>query len=673
MDKKTLGDYAIIKQIGQGTLGSVYLAEHRFVKKQYVLKVLPEELATDRNFIQRFEKEVAILATLDHPHIVKVHNVSFAEGYYFLVTDCIVDCFGETTNLTQYLSVNKQSFNENEILELLSQVASALNYAHQKQLNGTPLAHRNIKLNNILVGKGERGLHVYLSDFGLSHIVGEGAILTRLYKTLADVLSLDLSKTSGGKSGEETYLTGPFEMSKLSRLHASFLQTYHFLAPEQKIYREKPVGPKADIYAFGVLAYFLLMHTFPEGHFPLPAQAFPDFRLDWDFLVRECLKPDPSKRPSSLPGILEELIRPHEAKPNQAAVENEEDAILNWDDEAPTEIEPPALPEETAQELEKITSAVPTAVADPEPEVTKQQSAMLHEISDHVRGANPKPVLNPGEIKRPEYDPDPAAAFHVESTVARYVPQQNEVKDIQPLQSEMVIIKGGEYFRGSNEGGRDERPRHQILLSSYALDIHPVTNEQFVRFLQVMGGEKDANNQDIIQLKESRIKRHSGKLVIESGYAKHPVIGVSWYGAIAYAKWVGKRLPTEAEWEIAAYGGQEDAIYPTGPAIERTQANFFSSDTMVVKSYPANGYGLYDMAGNVYEWCQDWYDYNYYEVSQQEPENPQGPLQGVFRVLRGGCWKSLKEDMRCAHRHRNNPGLVNRTYGFRCATDVDES
>jgi formylglycine-generating enzyme required for sulfatase activity len=87
-------------------------------------------------------------------------------------------------------------------------------------------------------------------------------------------------------------------------------------------------------------------------------------------------------------------------------------------------------------------------------------------------------------------------------------------------------------------------------------------------------------------------------------------------------------------------------------------------------SYPANSYGLYDMAGNVYEWCNDWYAYNYYDTSIQEPENPTGPQQGVYRVLRGGCWKSLKEDLRCSHRHRNNPGAVNSTYGFRCAADV---
>lgn len=653
MDKSTLGDYSIIKQIGQGTLGSVYLAEHRFVKQQYILKVLPEELSTDRNFIQRFEKEVATLAKLDHPHIAKVRNVSFAEGYYFLVSDCIVDCFGETTNLTQYLGVNKQSLNENEILELLTQVASALTYAHQTQFGGSLLVHRGLKLNNILVGKGERGLHVYLSDFGLSHIVGEGAILTRMYKNLADVLSLDLSQSTFTKPGEEKYMTGAFDSGKLSKLHASFLQTYHFLAPEQKIFREKPVGPKADMYAFGVLAYFLLMHSFPEGYFYFPNEIYPDFRLNWDHLIQECLRPDPSKRPDSLLRLLDTLSTPHSKREKVAVVEEE---ILDWDEEGETPIE-----EE---------GNVAVATEEKEEKITPAQSEMLHEVSEMVRG-NAQPVLNPQEIKRPQYDPDPASVFHVDSTVSRFVPKEEKAKDLEPIQTKMEVIKGGEYYRGSDEGGRDERPRHQVKLSSFALDVHPITNEQFVRFLDAMGGEKDANNNDIIRLRESRIRRHGGNITIESGYSKHPVIGVTWYGAIAYAKWVGKRLPTEAEWEIAASGGEE-LIYPTGSSIERTQANFFSSDTTSVMSYPPNKFGLYDMVGNVYEWCQDWYDYNFYEVAMQRPDNPKGPMQGVYRVLRGGCWKSLKDDLRCSHRHRNNPGIVNRTYGFRCAADVNE-
>lgn len=90
-------------------------------------------------------------------------------------------------------------------------------------------------------------------------------------------------------------------------------------------------------------------------------------------------------------------------------------------------------------------------------------------------------------------------------------------------------------------------------------------------------------------------------------------------------------------------GGLENVLYPNGDDIEKTQANFFSADTIAVMSYAPNTYGLYDMAGNVYEWCHDWYGYNYYESSVQEPENPKGPLQGVYRVLRGGCWKSLKK------------------------------
>jgi len=651
MDKNTLGDYLLVKQIGRGVLGTVYLAEHRFTKQQYVLKVFPEEMITDRNFIQRFERDIATLAKLDHPHIVKVHNVSFAEGHYFLVTDCIVDCFGETTNLTQYLSVNKQTLNENEIFELLTQVASALHYAHQIQLEGVPLVHRGLKLNNILIGTGDKGLHVYLSDFGLSHIVGEGAILTRLYKTLANVLALDLAQSTFTKLGEEKFFTGTIDSGKFSKLHASFLQTYHFLAPEQKIYREKPVDSRADGYAFGVLAYFLLMHRFPEGRFPLPCEVYPDYRMNWDALITNCLHPDLSKRSPSLIKILDTLINPpcHEvaAKPfkgNHAIVErNEEDA--------------------------KKGSHISVAVEKDSGALSSKQVQLVREVSDIVR-KEAHPILNPQQIQRPVQDLDPAASFRVDTTIARYIPKEEKICNVDPIPTEMVIIKDGEYYRGSDEGGRDERPCHKVKLSSFALDIHPVSNEQFVRFLEVMGGEKDANNQDIIGLRESRIRRYGRKVHIESGYSKHPVTGVTWYGAIAYAKWIGKRLPTEAEWEIAASCGDK-LSYPTGKSVERTQANFFSTDTTTVMSYPANNFGIYDMAGNVYEWCQDWYDYIYYEVSMQRPENPQGPLQGVYRVLRGGCWKSLKDDLRCSHRHRNNPGIMNRTYGFRCAANVE--
>ena len=255
--------------------------------------------------------------------------------------------------------------------------------------------------------------------------------------------------------------------------------------------------------------------------------------------------------------------------------------------------------------------------------------------------------------------------------VREFQPEKHDPQGIEPLQTDMVTITGDTYTRGSSHGCRDEMPRHQVRLNSFSIDIHPVTNEQFVLFLDYMGTEKDSHNHDIIRLKDSRIKRSSGRFSIERGYTKHPVVGVSWYGALAYATWIGKRLPTEAEWEAACSGGLESPLYPTGENIEKPQANFFSSDTTPVMSYPPNGYGLYDIAGNVYEWCHDWYEYTYYDYSTQEPDNPKGPIQGVYRVLRGGCWKSLKEDLRCAKRHRNNPGAANGTYGFRCADNAD--
>lgn len=315
-----------------------------------------------------------------------------------------------------------------------------------------------------------------------------------------------------------------------------------------------------------------------------------------------------------------------------------------------------------------VEQAAQTAQPRQEP-IRAEQTPVFQEVQT---GSSLKPVFKPQEISRPSFEVDPGEIFHKELLVGRYQPKVEQEKAVEPMMTEMVVVPAGTYYRGSNHGARDEMPRHAINMEAFAIDVYPVTNEQFVRFLEVMGGEKDVNNNDIIRLRDSRIKRSAGKVSIESGYAKHPVVGVTWYGATAYAKWIGKRLPTEAEWEIAAYGGREDYTFPTGTEIDRSKANYFSSDTTPVGSYLPNGYGIYDMAGNVYEWCQDWYDYHYYDISVQEPDSPKGPLQGVYRVLRGGCWKSLKEDLRCAHRHRNNPGIMNGTYGFRCSADVAE-
>ena len=620
MNLDTFGDYSLQRLLGSGAFGDVYLAEHRFIKKPYALKVLPETLSHDAAFLKRFEEDVHSIAQLDHPNIVKIHNITCAEGRTFIVMDPIVDTFGETMHLERYLSLKGRSLGEDEYVSILRQVASALDYAHEKSLAGRSLVHGALKLTNILVKAEGEGVRIQLADFAMTRLIGEGLSLASLSGQISEALS------------------GVEITERAQRACRQFIQAFGFLAPEQKSLEKIAADPKIDTYAFGILAYYLLTRKIPEGCPELPSKFLPEAVGNWNCLILQCLRSHPAERPARLEQALEECLKmPKTALEGELTLSQIEEQLEN-----------------SMQMSFEF-----------------QEAAAAHSIQAAKKAeAAPKPVLKPGEIARPEYESDPGAFFQRELMVSHYVPKKVEIKEVEPILSEMAIIPEDTYIRGGNTGARDEMPRHPVTLSSFALDVHPATNEQFVRFLEAMGGEKDSNNNDIIRLRDSRVKRSGGKLIIESGYTRHPVVGVTWYGAIAYAKWIGKRLPTEAEWEAAATCGHENAIYTTGHDIERSQANFFSSDTTPVMSYAPNSFGLYDIAGNVYEWCQDWYAYNYYDSSLVEPDNPKGPHQGVYRVLRGGCWKSLKEDLRSSHRHRNNPGAVNGTYGFRCAADA---
>jgi len=637
MTIKNLGDYTILKKLGLGSFGEVYLAQHRFIKNKVALKVLPEVLSANEFFIKNFEKDVGVLTTLDHPAIVKLHDISKIDGKFFLVMDAMVDSNNEILSLDRYLRYKGEVLPEIEVETILRQIASALDYAHKIKFGDYFLAHRSLKLSNIFVKNADNGLRIFVSDFGLSRLIGEGKVLFKNQQMLLEEMMSNDELIKNNKPDVETTY--------------KFLENYSFLAPEQKFKDlNENITYKADIYSFGVLAYYLIARQFPEGYFDLPSKIAPEYKLNWDLLICKCLQKDINRRPEKLIESLNSFL-----STEQSDISSLE--ILSWEEVEKKVENAMQMSFEFSSDFNRLEKDL---------ENTKSQNVKYTSV-EHTEQ---KPIIKPQKVDRPTYESDPGAIFQKELNVSYYQPKKVEFKEVDPILTEMVIIPGGLYSRGSDNGSRDEKPKHKVTINSFALDIHSVTNEQFVRFLEFMGGEKDGNNNDIIRLRNSRIKRSSGKLIIESGYLKHPVVGITWYGAVAYAKWVGKRLPTEAEWEIAAYGGMENAEYPTGINIDHTQANFFNSDTTAVMSYPPNGYGLYDVVGNVYEWCEDWYAYNFYDISLQEPENPTGPQQGVYRVLRGGCWKSLKEDMRCSHRHRNNPGTVNGTYGFRCATDV---
>ncbi|MEA2008270.1 MAG: formylglycine-generating enzyme family protein, partial [Chloroflexota bacterium] len=236
----------------------------------------------------------------------------------------------------------------------------------------------------------------------------------------------------------------------------------------------------------------------------------------------------------------------------------------------------------------------------------------------------------------------------------------------------MVYVPAGEFNMGSTKGGRDEFPVHTVALDSFWIDMHEITNAQFAAFLNEVGNQTEGNHTWLaLYSNDTLIQEIDGKFQPKSGYADHPVVDVSWYGARAYAEWVGGRLPTEAEWEYAARG-PENLVYPWGdwdPTCQLAQYAGCSGDTLLTGSWPngASWVGAMDMAGNVEEWVADWYDEDFYQSSPRE--NPTGPTPMNFRVLRGGSFGNIARNLRCAFRDKNYAYYRSGFVGFRVVID----
>ena len=216
----------------------------------------------------------------------------------------------------------------------------------------------------------------------------------------------------------------------------------------------------------------------------------------------------------------------------------------------------------------------------------------------------------------------------------------------------LVLIPEGEFLAGGpqgNEGG-EVFPVH---LPGYYLALHPITNAQYARFV-------------------SETRRRAGDWYAPAGKSDHPAVNVSWRDASAYCRWAGLRLPSELEWEKGSRGvdGRE---YPWGDDWEggcrcRWYDNGAGEDACGVWEYAegCSPYGLYQMSGNVWEWCADWYESNAYDRYRQG--DLAAPRSGEARVLRGGSWYDLLEDLfRCAYRNLSKPSYRSVSYGFRCA------
>ncbi|HEX5733438.1 MAG TPA: formylglycine-generating enzyme family protein [Blastocatellia bacterium] len=262
--------------------------------------------------------------------------------------------------------------------------------------------------------------------------------------------------------------------------------------------------------------------------------------------------------------------------------------------------------------------------------------------------------------------------------------------------AEMIFIRGGSFKMGASDGFAFEGPVHEITVEPFWIDKHEVTVREFAEFIEATGYVTEAESfgwSAVFDMESGEWNpinganwRHPEGPGSKAGEVE-PVTQVSYNDALAYARWAGKRLPTEAEWEYAARGGLAGMKYVWSDQLrpeEKYLANWWQGDfpqtNTAEDGYPGrapvgrfapNGYGLYDMAGNVWEWCGDWFGEDYYRVSPAT--NPVGPVTGAERVIRGGSWMCAEnycQGYRVAARSHSSAESAMNNLGFRCARSV---
>ena len=227
----------------------------------------------------------------------------------------------------------------------------------------------------------------------------------------------------------------------------------------------------------------------------------------------------------------------------------------------------------------------------------------------------------------------------------------------------MVLVPEGEFEMGSEDGWESEQPVHTVYLFSFWIDQTEVTIQQYKLCVEAEACEEPRDPDSFTR----------NGYYTNAAFNNYPVINVSWYDAVKYCEWAGRRLPTEAEWEKAARG-VDGNIYPWGDGINCELANYVGcvGDTDEVGSYPlgASPYGVLDMSGNVWEWVADWYFIGYYEESPLD--YPLGPESGAYRVVRGGSWNDYDWYLRTTTRYSYFPDNKRVSIGFRCALSLSE-
>ncbi|MEW6094974.1 MAG: SUMF1/EgtB/PvdO family nonheme iron enzyme [bacterium] len=615
--------YEIINPIGRGGVGIVYKAKDYMLDEVVALKLLAPGLSMNKEIVERFKQETKITRRLSHNNIVRIYDIGKFDNRWYISMEYI-----DGKNLKTIIQ-EKGSLSIVEATGIIKQVLRALEVVHDKHI-----INRDIKPQNILIGTD--GI-VKIGDFSIAK-----------------------SAELNGLTSNDVMIVGSPE----------------YMSPEQVNGDE--IDNRTDIYSVGIVLYEMLIGKPPfqsdtlitiahKQIFELPTppkDLNPQIPVWLDKIILKCLAKKPNDRYQGVKELISDLETHRVPKIN---FEQKKDEI--------------EISKKTFVKLKRIAISciIGFFIAIGMTgyfiqKYNKNQKALQITEKDFIDNAKKLAML---ETKLQELETIKQALETQISTAEQKIQSSdNEKKRLMAeLQAAktwvqervphgMILIKAGEFLMGSPDMV-DTQPQRKVYLDAFYLDKYEVTNEQYIKFLNTIGKHEGYINLDS---ESCKIEKKDGVYVVKSGYEKYPVVEVSWFGANMYANWVGKRLPTEAEWEKAARG-TNGRKYPWGNTFDANKCNTGMRKIMPVGSYPEgrSHYGCYDMAGNAWEWVADWYSSDYYRNSPSI--NPKGPNIGNYRVGRGGSWLGNQFTTQCSARNYLSPEKTRNTAGFRCAKD----
>ena len=607
---QSLGRYQILEQLGEGGMATVYKAYDTRLDRYVAIKVIRNDLFGPtllERMLKRFEREAKALAKLSHPNIVKVLDYGEHNGAPYLVLEYL-------PGGTLKGQVMGRPIPWQEAVRLLLPIAGALDYAHEQKI-----IHRDVKPANILLT--EKGQPM-LSDFGIAKIL---------------------------EMKEEFTLTGS----------GTGIGTPEYMAPEQGMGRE--VDARTDIYSLGIVLYELVTGRKP-------------YTADTPMAVVLKHMTDPLPRPrqyiADLPDIVERVLLKALAKDPQdrySKISEFADALENADQSRNIDNNQPnastssanltqLLQQKNLNRLWIALGIVGIVFA----------GVLTGWLARGGKTTEIPPTTAPSATSIPIDTTTPSATISPTATRTP-IPTATPKLDIGSTMTgndgmTLLYVPAGEFTMGSETGNDEEKPIHTIYLDGFWIDQTEVTNRQYA--LCVTAGQCISPNETDSSLRSI----YYGN----SEFDDYPVIYVNWNMAKTYCEWAGRRLPTEAEWEKAARG-MDERTYPWGEDISCNEANYDPKDSCFGDTTIAGNitsgespYGVYDMAGNVWEWVNDWYSETYYQDSPLS--NPLGPDSGQYRVLRGGSFDSSTSGVRTTNRYRYEPTYTLLSIGFRCAS-----